>query len=172
MREARGPEVMLQQAHHNQGELCTYIDHLEAVKEQCILCRLAGKENWQHSFTQCRQVHKWEYINAKRDVLRRTRRQWMRKYDACFRCYQPQALCTRPEGGKCQYTYLAMQAVFGAYQSEHISQAMSREFEVQFTEVEEALIWAGKTAELGDMVCVQGVLVLHWILKRLAAGLE
>lgn len=163
--EARGPHALLRQARDDQNEISIYQDHLEAVKGQCMICRIHGRDDWQHSFSQCRQVAKWEFIHTKREVLRQTQQKWVRRYDACFHCYQPQALCARQEGGgRCQYGDLVMQTVFALYQEEKVQQWLLREFQVQFAEVDEYLIWAGKTNELGGVVCVNGVVVLHRVL--------
>jgi hypothetical protein len=167
-RQAKGPEVLLRQAREDQNEIETYQGNLQAVKGQCVIYRIRGQEDWQHDFSACRQVAKWEYIHTKREVLRRTQRKWVRNYDACFHCYQPQTIYSRHENGTCLYEDLVMQAVFALYQEEKVSQWLWREFRVQFTETEECLIWAGKTSKLGGTVCVNGVVVLHRILKGLA----
>ena len=122
---------MLKQAREHHDEMDTYRANLEAVQGQCIICRLAGRDDWQHSFTTCRQVAKWEYINAKREVLRQTRNRWVGQYNACFHCYQPQVLCSRHEGARtCQYGDLVMQAVYAVYQEEKVRQRLSRRFDL------------------------------------------
>jgi len=167
-----GPVLLLRQARHRQQEMERYIDGLAALKDCCLLCRVHGLGSWQHSLSGCRQVHKWEFINAKRAVLQITKRQWIKKYDACYRCGQPQSICS-PEGSgwACEFGDLVMPGVFGVQQAaEKGDPWLQREFGVSFERGEECLQWAGGSNELGGERCVNGVLVLARLIERWGGG--
>ena len=60
-----------------------------------------------------------------------------------------------------------MQAVYAVYQEEKVRQRLSRRFDLQFSAMEECLIWAGKPNTLGGQNCINGVVVLHELLSEL-----
>lgn len=163
---APGPTVMLRQVRQDAQQANTYHDSLEAIQGQCMLCRIHGMAEWQHRFAECRQVHKWRYIDAKKEVLRQTRQKWVRHYDACFYRFQPPELCHRRATGRCLYDDLVMQTVFGQFAIHEGSDWWIRHFEKQFEQVEQCLIWVGSTGQLGNIQCVRGVEVLWAVLQE------
>lgn len=163
---ATGPTVLLRQAREEEQEMDVYRDNLEAVKGQCMICRTRGLEEWQHAFSQCRQAHKWRYIEAKRAVLHRSRRRWVGRFDACFYCFQPQTVCDRVASGRCRYEDLVMQAVFARFEVQGGGEWWMQRFGVGFEKVEDCLLWAGGSGRLGGTRCVQGVVVLSQVLQE------
>ena len=116
-----------------------------------MICRTRGLTEWHHRFSQCRQVHKWKYINAKSEVLRRSQQKWVAKFDACFRC---------------DYEDLVMQTVFAQFEVTTDSDWCFQRFSVRFNTVEECLTWAGGSGQLGNAKCVKGVEVFFYVLRE------
>jgi hypothetical protein len=98
--EAKGPGEMLRRVRSEMRDVDAYISRLQAVRGQCLLCRMRGEGlEWQHRFGACRQVRKWGFIRCREAVMKRTRGRWIDRFDACFYCYQPQGVCERAERG-------------------------------------------------------------------------
>lgn len=163
---ATGPKLMLRQFRDGEEEISSYTTSLEAIRGQCMICRIHGLDEWQHSFSQCRQVHKWRYIHAKKAALRQSRGGWIGKYEACFHCFQPQGLCHRPETGRCLYEDLVMQTVFAQFEMRGGEDWWQQHFGACFETVEKCLLWAGGSGQVGSMQCVRGVKVLWTVLQE------
>jgi hypothetical protein len=101
-----GPVMLLRARMHDQMVWDRYVQGLEGLRGQCIMCRLAGRD-WGYTLIGCKDSDKWVYINGKKEVMAQGRGRWISAFSACFRCYQPQELC-EPGGRGCEYPDLVM----------------------------------------------------------------
>lgn len=70
----------------------------------------------EHNFGGRPEPYKWHYIHADKSVVAQTRQTWVRRHDACFRCFQPQELCDRATSHRCKYADLVVHGVFIAFE--------------------------------------------------------
>lgn len=163
---ATGPRLLLREQQREQLEMRDYIENLVAMQGQCVMCRIR-RLAWQHDFNACRQVQKWEFINAKRDVMQVTKGRWIKKYLACFLCAQPQSICSPDHGARCVYKDLVMPAVFGVYLEEQQGMDwLQEEFGVRHKGPVALLQWAGQADRFAGEPCVKGVKVLAQLMRR------
>lgn len=164
LKPTQAPERLLRRARLDSAELEAYIERLKTVKSQCMICRLQ-KRQWQHTFSNCRQVDKWKYINIKKELAGQ-RRPWIEKYTACFYCFQPQALCHRVETGQCEYEDLMMPAIWGVY-TRYGSGWFVDHCGIELMTIKECLLWAGEQRQVWGIQGINGVMMLNEILKNM-----
>jgi len=117
--EFTGPSEVLRQDHMQDEVLDRYEADLEAMVGTCLYCRIEGLR-FNHIAGQCSRRFRW--INAKKEAYesRKSKSQeWIRRYVACWECYQPQDICRvadpEHEESQCRFQYMVMPLCYGVY---------------------------------------------------------
>lgn len=160
--------LLLREQRRGQVEQDQYHEGLMAMKDCCVMCRVLGGTQWEHTFNDCKQVAKWKFIGAKREIQKQGRGQWMAKYRACYRCGQPQSICSPEVDDRlCQYRDLVMPGTFALFLADQSGDRwLKNEFGVQFESDIDLLSWAGERSTFGGEPCVNGVRVLARLMRR------
>ena len=162
-----GPVMLLRARMHHQQGWDQYLQGLEGMRGQCVMCRLAGRE-WRHTLTACKHPDKWAFIHGKRELLQQRGGRWISPYSACYRCYQPQGVCESAEGqGSCQYPDVVMPGMVALWLGIAHQRWLHEVWQVKFDSVVECLRWAGQRDQMGEEICVRGVRVMAQILPKL-----
>ena len=113
-----GKELLEEREQHNELSIRRYQDHLHTLRGVCMLCKLLPTDspnNTRHAMGRCSNRRRFAYFEAHKKA-RSTPGGWFAPYTACFRCYNPQQLCSQKGGGACQYQDLIMPACWAAFQ--------------------------------------------------------
>jgi len=156
-----------------QYELDTYLYHLEQVRGRCMICRLLAPDtDWAHPLRECVRPAVRRYFACKKEVMQR-RGAWMPAYTACFRCAQPQSICTagwqdrQTSSPECVYSDLVLPAIWGLWESGGADRAwLHQQLEEQVAHGSDALRRAGYGVEWGGIRCILGVQIYARLLQR------
>lgn len=102
-------------------QLQDYEDYLQALHHTCLICQilpLTSPDQRPHPFLQCWNPQRQVFLQAKKQAQQEGAEHggWIQRFAGCFRCYNPQVVCSRQGQGGCQYPDLVMQACWAIYQ--------------------------------------------------------
>jgi hypothetical protein len=154
-----GPGEVLRQERVQDQALDRYGRDLEILKGTCLRCRAEGGR-FDHAALQCPRRHQW--MKAKKEAYQTQKKrgkEWIRRYTACWKCYQPQAICrvADPEHdeSECRFPDMVMPLCYGVYARPDRDGWFNRHFRRTFGSEEEYMVWLGETASLGGTACIQ-----------------
>ena len=157
--EFTGPGEVLRQDNVKEQALDRYEKDLEILKDNCLYCRAEGRR-FDHAGGQCPRRFHW--INAKKEAYQTQKKkgkEWIRRYRACWRCYQPQAICRAADpsvqDNTCRFPDMVMPLCYGVYCRDGSEQWFLQHFGRKFGSEEEYMIWLGETGSLGGATCIQ-----------------
>ena len=174
--DTTGPVKVLQQAREDEERLARLEQGLKVVQGVCLLCCIKGKEAIEHRAYTCSQRHSW--IKAKDKILKECKARnkgWIEDYVACFKCYMPQEICRQPDpearasgvaGDGCQYKDMIIPLCYGAFFSMGPRSLIKKHFLQAFKGLDEYMLWLGETTQIGDVSCIQAILVVEMLLKE------
>ena len=173
-------EIRSQRWQHTNEE-SEYRQNMEAIKGMCMVCRVSGV-NWHHAAGTCSDRFGW--IRAKTEVMERCRskkKRWMPWLKVCWRCFQPQWLCraadpamsegagpskvarrgrgtaaeeSRVNRTECEYRDLVIPLCHAVFKKEARTDWLRATFNVEFSDVNEYMLWVGTPAMLAGKECV------------------
>ncbi|EED17281.1 DNA helicase, putative [Talaromyces stipitatus ATCC 10500] len=116
-----GSQMRIQQVQQESRQLQQYEDFLQALRGTCVICRIlpsSSADTKKHSFINCWNPYRQDFLEAKKRAQQEGKQfqGWMQRYAGCFRCYNPQAVCSQQGQGTCLYPDLVMQACWAIYQ--------------------------------------------------------
>ncbi|EED11930.1 DNA helicase hus2, putative [Talaromyces stipitatus ATCC 10500] len=116
-----GSQMRIQQIQQESQQLQQYEDSLQALRGTCVICRIlpsSSADTKKHSFIKCWNPRRQDFLESKKRAQQEGKRfqGWMQRYAGCFRCYNPQAVCSQQGQGTCLYPDLVMQACWAIYQ--------------------------------------------------------
>ena len=166
-----GPEEVLRQDHVQDQVLDRYEQDLEAVAGTCLSCRLQGRR-FDHAPRSCSQRFHW--IHAK-DEAYQTRKsegkEWIPRYVACWKCYQPQDLCRVAdpdhEETECRFPDLVMPLCYGVYCRPGGQVWLQKHFGRSFATQLDYMLWLGRPASLQGNECIQANCIVAQALAEL-----
>ena len=155
-----GPAEVLRQDYVQDQVLDCYERDLEVMLGNCLYCRLLGRR-FDHAPGICPRRFHW--INAKNKAYqtrKRGERDWIQRYVACWKCYQPQDICRvadpEHEETECRFPDMVMPLCYGVYKRVGGSDWLQKHFQRTFETELEYMLWLGETALLGGNECIQG----------------
>ena len=159
----------------HQTELDTwsrYRRHLDASCGMCLYCRGAGKPDWDHKFDECPSRHK--VISASRAAMARKhpgRAGWIAPYTACFRCFQPQSICSGPRGRpQCEYRDMLFPLCYGILNHPGGVPWLIGHFERRFEREDQYVDWFGDAAQVAGQRVTQAARVAMRRLDEFFSG--
>lgn len=157
--EFTGPTEVLRQDHLQDEVLDRYEADLTAMVGICLYCRIGGRR-FNHLAGQCSRRFRW--INAKKEVYENQKSQgkeWIRRYVACWECYQPQDICRvadpEHEETECRFLDMVMPLSYGVYCRPGGQTWLYKHFQRRFRNELEYMVWLGETASLQGTECIQ-----------------
>lgn len=162
-----GLELIRKERLRAQNELLQYRHGLAGAKGSCLLCRGLG-DRWDHAFASCHRRH--QVFRARDAVIGRHKQQgkkWMKPYTACFRCFQPQVICTRadPESEghlqqECEHRDVVLPLCLGIFHSVDGPTWLHEQFGRQFASLDKYMDWLGEESRVGNERATQSVRVV------------
>lgn len=169
--EFTGPAEVLRQDQVRDEVLEGYERDLEVMSGSCLYCRVQGRR-FDHSGSQCGR--RFEWIKAKTEALeaqKKEGREWIERYLACWKCYQPQEICRvadpEHEESECRFPDIVMGLCYGVYKRIGGEVWLGKRFGVQFSTQVEYMVWLGSRGSLGGNACIQANCVAARVLAEL-----
>jgi hypothetical protein len=128
-------------------------ERLIALKGVCILCRVhpssTARGSAQHTMTQCPNPLRFRFFDSKKMAQQEgghNHRGWIVDYAACFRCFNPQAVCLHAVTKEpCEFPDLILPACFAAYHREHLRDVVLPELAGrEFADEAAYMLWLGE----------------------------
>ena len=157
----------LRQDHVQDEVLDRYEGDLEATVGTCLYCRIEGR-GFNHAAGKCSPRFRW--INAKNAAYQSQKskgKEWIRRYVACWDCYQPQDICRvadpEHEESECRFPGMVIPLCDGVYCRPGGQAWLQKHFQRRFANELEYMLWFGEIASLRGTECIQAncVAVLH-----------
>ena len=166
--EYTGPAEIRRQARENNEVLERYEQNLELAVGCCLYCRVEGRP-WTHAAMKCHRFGDW--LDAKKSAQRR-KKNWMPRMVVCWKCYQPQIICTKQVNGSgstqaCSFPDMVIPACFAGYNREGGPEWVHEQFGKSFKSSEEYMIWLGEEARLGGVKVIQATRVIARLLEEM-----
>lgn len=154
-----GPAEVLRQDHVRNQVIDRYEKDLEIMVGSCLYCRVSGRK-FDHEAGRCPRRFHW--INAKTqayDSRKRENKEWIGRYLACWKCYQPQEICrvadTEHDESECRFPDMVMPLCYGVYFRPGRDAWLLKHFQRKFGNQLEYMLWLGEKASLKGNECIQ-----------------
>jgi hypothetical protein len=125
----------------------------------CLYCQIKGRK-FSHVPGKCSQWFWW--ICAKQEAYctqDQEDKEWIRRYVACWQCYQPQDICwvadLEHEETKCRFPDMVMPLCYRVYCWPGGEEWLQKHFQRSFQSKLEYMLWLGETASLRGNECIQ-----------------
>jgi hypothetical protein len=166
-----GPDEVLRQDHIRDQVLDSYERDLEVMLGSCLYCRILGRR-FNHEPGACSRRFHW--IHAKNEAYqtrKREEKEWIQRYVACWKCYQPQDICRAAdpehEETECRFPDIVMPLCYGVWRRAGGSDWLQKHFRRTFQTELEYMVWLGETASLQGNECIQANCVTALALAEL-----
>ena len=153
------PNKVLRQNYMQNQVLNRYESDLQTMLGTCLSCRVQSRK-FNHAPQTCSRRFSW--IHAKNDAYqaRKTEgKEWIERYVACWKCYQPQDLCRAAdpdhEEVECRFPDMIMPLCYGVYHRPGGQEWLRKHFQQAFKTELAYMLWLGETASLSGTQCIQ-----------------
>lgn len=166
-----GPAEVLRQDYLCDRVMDRYEKDLEIMVGSCLYCRIGGRK-FDHEVSTCQRRFHW--INAKTQAYqtrKRENKEWIRRYLACWKCYQPQEICrvadTEHKESKCRFPDMVMPLCYGVFFRPGRDVWLLKHFRRKFENQLEYMLWLGDKATLEGNECIQANCVAAIVMREL-----
>jgi superfamily II DNA or RNA helicase len=155
-----GSAVIQRQRRGAYLELSRYKEDLLAVRGTCLLCR-GLDEPWDHALATCHR--RFDFSQARDRVRRRGEGAWIAPFQACYWCYNPQAVCARadPASGcqRCADADVVLPLCYSLFCGGGAAPWLQERFQQTFTDIDDFLTWCGRATSFGGGKAIWAVRV-------------